>query len=54
VLTIEASYADFVVVGLLQFWKTIDEKIYERVIDIEPSLGKLYDASKQWLERDAH
>jgi len=41
-------------VGLLHFWKVIDEKIYERAVEIEPALGKIYDASKQWLERDAH
>ncbi|TVY83084.1 Glutathione S-transferase-like protein [Lachnellula suecica] len=48
------SYADFVVVGLLQFYKVIDEKMFQRVVEIEPVLGKLYDASKPWLERDGH
>jgi len=49
-----ASYADFVILGWLQFFKTIDMKLYERVVSIEPAFGTLYDASKQWLERDDH
>jgi hypothetical protein len=49
-----ASYADFVIVGWLQFFKIIDEKLYRRVVEIEPAFGTLYDASKQWLERDGH
>ncbi|TVY36989.1 Glutathione S-transferase-like protein [Lachnellula occidentalis] len=48
------SYADFVIVGWLRFFKVIDEKLYERVVSIEPAFGTLYDASKQWLERDDH
>jgi len=48
------SYADFVILGWLQFFKTIDVKLYERVVSIEPAFGTLYDASKQWLERDDH
>ena len=47
-----ASYADFVVVGMLHFFKVIDESIYERVVATEPECGKLYDACKPWLERD--
>ncbi|KAH8679078.1 hypothetical protein BGZ60DRAFT_428882 [Tricladium varicosporioides] len=46
------SYADFVVVGFLQFQKVIDERFLERLVKIEPTLGKLYDACKPWLERD--
>jgi len=49
------SFADFLVLGLLQFYKQIDEeRIFKRVIELEPALGKLYDAGKQWLERDNH
>ena len=47
-----ASYADFVIVSLLQYAKRVDEVIYERAVAIEPSLRIVYDASKQWLERD--
>ncbi|KAH6676824.1 hypothetical protein B0J14DRAFT_361193 [Halenospora varia] len=48
------SYADFVVVGFLQFQKVIDERFLERIVGIESSLGRLYDACKPWLERDDH
>jgi hypothetical protein len=41
-------------VGWLHFYKVIEEDLYKRVVEIEPALGKLYDASKQWLERDDH
>ncbi|CAF9916288.1 MAG: hypothetical protein HETSPECPRED_002814 [Heterodermia speciosa] len=46
------SYADFVIVSLLQYAKRVDEAIYERAVAIEPSLRTVFDASKQWLERD--
>ncbi|KAF4626559.1 hypothetical protein G7Y89_g11598 [Cudoniella acicularis] len=48
------SYADLVVVGWLQFFKAVDEAIYKRVVEIEPKLGELYNASKQWVKRDDH
>ena len=50
----QASYADFVIVGLLRFFKVIDEDIYKKVILVDPSLGRLYDASEPWLKRDDH
>ncbi|KAK4693882.1 hypothetical protein P7C71_g3598, partial [Lecanoromycetidae sp. Uapishka_2] len=46
------SYADFVIVSVLHFIKRIDEKIFERVVQIEPALKELYDASREWLKRD--
>ena len=46
------SYADFIIVSLLQYAKRVDESIYERAVSIEPSLKIVYDASKQWLGRD--
>ena len=52
--TSSVSYADFVIVGMLHFFKVIDESIYDRVIKTEPECGKLYDACKPWLERDGH
>jgi hypothetical protein len=48
------SYADFVIVGWLQFMKVIEEDLFKRIVGIEPAFGKLYDASEQWLERDGH
>jgi hypothetical protein len=51
---ITASYADFMIVGSLHMVKRIEEDLYQRVVKIDPVYGKLYDASKQWLERDDH
>lgn len=49
------SYADFHIVGLLQFLKHVDEKaVFERTLQIEPALKTLYEASAKWLERDDH
>jgi len=48
------SYADFVIVGMIHFFKVVDEDIYNRVVKAEPEFGKLYDACKQWLDRDDH
>lgn len=51
-LTIVVSYADFIFVSMLHFLKRIDEKIYKRFIELDPSFSRVYDASKQWLEKD--
>ncbi|PVH71792.1 hypothetical protein DL98DRAFT_520881 [Cadophora sp. DSE1049] len=48
------SYADFIIVGFLQFFKVIEEDMYQRLGKAEPALGELYDACKPWLERDGH
>jgi hypothetical protein len=52
---VAASYADFVVLGWLQFYSRIDEeRLFNRVLKMEPALGRLYEAGKQWLKRDDH
>ena len=48
------SYGDFVMVSALHFFKLVDEEVYKRVVAIEPALGKVYEASTTWLERDDH
>lgn len=48
------SYADFVIVSILHWMKRLDERFYERAVGIEPALKHVYEASKQWLERDDH
>lgn len=48
------SYADFVIVGVLHFFRRIQEDIFQRAVEIEPALGDVYEASKLWLERDNH
>lgn len=48
------SYADFIVVGLLQFLKRLsyDNDLFGRVMQIDPSFLVLYEACADWLKRD--
>ena len=46
------SYADFIVVGALDFLRRVGEGVFERVLGMDPSLGEVYEASKPWLERN--
>lgn len=46
------SYADFIFVAFLQFLKRLDESAFERFLGFDEAIGKVYDASKEWLERD--
>ncbi|KAH7309250.1 hypothetical protein BKA65DRAFT_519492 [Rhexocercosporidium sp. MPI-PUGE-AT-0058] len=48
------SYPDFIIVGFLQFFKVIEEDMYQRLVKVDSALGELYDACKPWLERDGH
>ncbi|KAI4218930.1 MAG: hypothetical protein L6R36_008669 [Xanthoria steineri] len=48
------SYADFVLVSGMHWLKKSGGSTFERFVQIEPACGTLYDASKQWLERDDH
>ncbi|KAI4101079.1 MAG: hypothetical protein LQ339_005202 [Xanthoria mediterranea] len=48
------SYADFVLVSGMHWLKRSGGGTFERFVQIEPACGRLYDASKQWLERDDH
>lgn len=48
------SYADLVVVGALQFLKSIEERLFERMIGVEPCLKTLYDACESYLGRKSH
>jgi glutathione S-transferase len=48
------SYADFIVVGLLQFLKRLsyDDDLFGRAMQIDPSFLVLYEACAEWLKRD--
>ena len=46
------SYADFVIVGFLQFIKRCDPRFLDRVVGMEPAFGRLFAASEGWLARD--
>ncbi|KAH7080389.1 glutathione S-transferas-like protein [Paraphoma chrysanthemicola] len=46
------SYADFIFLGFLAMVKRIDEKKFKRYLELDEAFPKLYEASKQWLEKD--
>jgi len=50
----EVGYADLVVVGGLEIFKRVEGRLFERVVRMEPRLGRLYEACGKWLERDDH
>jgi hypothetical protein len=41
-------------VGMLRFFRVLDEEIFEKTVKACPEAGKLYDACSKWLERDDH
>ncbi|KAL1393553.1 hypothetical protein HDK64DRAFT_285422 [Phyllosticta capitalensis] len=54
VLTQAVSYADFVLVSLLEYTKRIGQDIFDRVVAVDKSFEEIYKASAKWLERDDH
>ncbi|KAF2274563.1 uncharacterized protein EI97DRAFT_435102 [Westerdykella ornata] len=46
------TYADFILVTFLEFLKRIGDGLYEKFTAFDPAFEKLYDASKQWLNKD--
>ena len=54
VLGREASWADFVFVGMLRFAEILTEKgdLFPRLVSFDESFGKVYEACKPWLKRD--
>ena len=48
----EVSYADCMILGILQFAKQLGGGIFEKMVDIEPALAQMYEASAEWLKRD--
>lgn len=50
-----ASYADLIIVGALHMFKMVDEdRLFNGVVGYDAALKALYDASKQWTERNDH
>ena len=47
-----ASYADFYLVGLLQWCVRLGDGLFEKMVSYDDSFKTLYDACKLWLERD--
>lgn len=48
------SYADFVLLAQLQFFKQLDKGMYGKLVELEPAFGVLFESGKVWLERDDH
>jgi glutathione S-transferase len=46
------SYADFIFVSALYFVKCLSEEAYQRMLSLDPSISKVYEASKQWFMKD--
>ena len=46
------SYADFRVVGALQWIKRLGDGRYERIVGYDTAFGKIFDACGKWSERD--
>ena len=47
-----ASFADFVIVASLQFFRVSKESIYKRAVAEVPELSTLYEARSEWTKRD--
>ncbi|KAL8747284.1 MAG: hypothetical protein Q9190_000828 [Brigantiaea leucoxantha] len=48
----KVSYADFLIVAWLQFFRRMGEGVFERVVEMEPALGRVYEASRGWMKKD--
>jgi hypothetical protein len=46
------SFADFVFVSLLHSLRQLDEEMFQKFLTLDSAFPTLYDASKQWLERN--
>ena len=47
-------YGDFIFVAGIQMFRVVSEEAFERVVGHDLALRKVYEASKQWVERDDH
>jgi hypothetical protein len=46
------SYADFIFVAMLQCAKKVGEDIFTKILSLDDTFPKLYQASTQWLEKE--
>ncbi|KAF7576797.1 hypothetical protein A1F97_07947 [Pyrenophora tritici-repentis] len=47
-----ASYADFILVSMQHCVKRANEDVYEKLMALDYALPQVYQASKQWLEKE--
>ncbi|WPH01559.1 Hypothetical protein R9X50_00440600 [Acrodontium crateriforme] len=52
ILVSQVCYGDFVVVAMLEAFRRIGDDLFERVAARDPSLKRLHEACKLWLEKD--
>jgi len=52
VLGSEVSYADFVVVAMLEGFRRVGEELFERIVEGREGLRGVWEACGEWLERD--
>lgn len=53
ILGSEPSYGDFMLVAGIHMFSQFPKEKYEKFLSMcEPELGNLYEASKQWIQRD--
>ncbi|KAH9865450.1 hypothetical protein J1614_009034 [Plenodomus biglobosus] len=48
----KVSYADFILVTALHCFKCVEEELFTKLVGLDPAFEKVYEASKQWLEKD--
>lgn len=46
------SYADFLIVGFLEWCRCLGGDIFPRLMGLEPAFQNVYDACKPWLEKN--
>ncbi|CAO2650788.1 Nn.00g020800.m01.CDS01 [Neocucurbitaria sp. VM-36] len=46
------SYADFIFVSFLHCMRRVSSDLFERTLALDSAFPKVYEASKQWLEKD--
>ena len=52
ILGTEVSYADFILVSMLYFVKRVSEEAFQKILSIDDSFSKVYEASRQWFTED--
>lgn len=48
------SYADFLIVGFLEWCRCVKGGNFERIVGIDQAFQDIYDACRPWLERNDH
>lgn len=46
------SYADFIFVSALYFVKCLSEEAFQKILSVDASFSKVYEASRQWFAKD--